>query len=68
MKPVESPDKNKRGFTLEELTQLDFKPQEYKIWLDGPIAPKGVGKVTKTILKMPPKDWKWGVTSAKACQ
>lgn len=53
---------------LEDIVPLDFKPQEYKMWLDGPIAPKEVGKVTKTILKTPPKDWSWNVTSVIACQ
>lgn len=67
-KPVESADKEKKGFTFEELVQLDFKPQEYKMWLDRKIEPKEIGKITKTILTTPPKNWEWEITSVKACK
>ncbi len=68
VKPAESADKDKKTFTFEELFQKDFKPQEYKMWLDGKVEPKEVGKITKTILTMPPKDWEWKITSVKACK
>lgn len=67
-KPVESADKDKKSFTVEDFNQLDFEPQEYKMWLDNKVEPKEVGKITKTILKMPPKNWAWEITSVKACK
>jgi hypothetical protein len=68
VKPAEPPDRDKKIFTFEELNQMDFAPQYYEMQLDGPVAPKEIGKVTKSILKTPPKDWAWEVTSVKACQ
>lgn len=65
---VEPPDRDKKSFTFEEANSLEGRPQEYKMQLDGLTAPKEIGKVTKTILKIPPKDWKWEITSVKACQ
>jgi hypothetical protein len=55
-------------YKLEDFIPLDFAPQEYEMWLDGPIAPKEIGKITKTILKTPPKDWAWEISSVKVCQ